>query len=203
MADLTVFLNAFITLFIIVDPLASIGIFIGLTRGMSEAERRKVVRKAVLVATVVILGFAVLGKTMLDYFGVTIPAFKIAGGILLLVIAFDMMLESHAFTKKLPEDKDRGDPAIAPLGIPLLAGPGAITWSMLYMSEATDIVDMGMVIIAILGALLLTWIILSNVNRIYRVLHRDGADVVTKVMGLVLAGIAIQLIVDGVRGSFF
>jgi len=176
MADVTLFLNAFITLFIIVDPLASIGIFLGLTRGMNEAERRKVVRKAVLVATAVILGFAVLGRPMLDYFGVTIPAFRIAGGILLLVIAFDMMLESHAFTKKLTDDTERGNPAISPLGIPLLAGPGAITWSMLYMSEAADAVDMGMVIAAILVAMLLTLLVLSNLNRIYRVLRKDGAD---------------------------
>ncbi len=203
MADLAMFLNAFITLFIIVDPLASIGIFIGLTGGMSKAEQKRTVRKAVLVATVVILGFALLGKPMMDYFGVTIPAFRIAGGILLLVIAFDMMLESHAFTKKLPEDIKRGDPAIAPLGIPLLAGPGAITWAMLYMTEAADVVDMGLVLVAILGAMLLTWLILANVSRIYRVLRKDGADVITKVMGLVLAGIAIQLVVDGVRESFF
>jgi multiple antibiotic resistance protein len=183
--------------------MANIGIFIGLTGKMSEVERKQTVRKAILVATVVILGFALLGKPMMDYFGVTIPAFRIAGGILLLVIAFDMMLESHAFTRRLPEEKIRENPAIAPLGIPLLAGPGAITWSMLYMTQAGDIVDTGMVIAAILGAMLLTWLLLSNVNRIYRILGKDGADVITKVMGLVLAGIAIQLVVDGVRDSFF
>ena len=203
MADLLVFVNAFIALFIIVDPLASIGVFISLTKGMSEAERRSTVRKAVVVATGVLLGFSLLGKHLLDFFGVTVSAFRIAGGTLLLIIAFDMMFEARAFTRKVPQDEQRSNPAIAPLGMPLLAGPGSITWSMLYMSQAADVVDMGLVIAAILAAMLLTWLVLANINRIYRVLRQDGADVVTKVMGLVLAAIAIQMVVDGIWTSFF
>ena len=183
--------TVFIMLFVVMDPPGNIPIFMALTRDMTEKERKKELNYAVVVATVLLLIFAFLGKIILYVLGITTDSFMIAGGILLLLISFDLLRGEHKYGV-------RGDSGVGavPLGTPLLAGPGAITTVMVIIQSR----GVGFVLFAILSAVIATKLVLGQSERILSIIGKVGSEVLSRVIGIIVAAIAIQFIGDGIIG---
>lgn len=186
--------QVFIMLFVIMDPPGCIPIFMALTKDVSKEERERELNHAVAVASILLLLFAFLGKVVLDVLGITLNSFMIAGGILLLFIAFDLLRGEHKYGV-------RGGPSVGavPLGIPLLAGPGAITAVMVIIQSY----GVGFVLFAIFSAIVATKLVLGQSERIFRIIGKVGSEVLSRVMGIIVAAIAIQFIMDGILGVIF
>lgn len=199
---LTFSVTAFATIFSIVDPFAAAPVFIAITPNDSDAARRRMARVAAIVCCAVLLAFAFTGNRIFSFFGITTPAFRVAGGILLLILALDMMRARGGPVPQSPEEHREGvekaDVAITPLAIPLLAGPGAISTVALLGSQAH-----GLRIAAVAASILLTsflsWLVLANSIRLVKVLGQIGVSIITRIMGLLLAGIGAQFILTGVK----
>jgi len=204
MVDLAFGATAMASIFAIVDPLGVVPFFSSLTEGMTSQQKQEIVSKACLTATITLGVFAVFGQWIFAGFGFTIPAFKIAGGILLFGVALEMLhgerSRSRLTEKEREESLSRADEvAIVPLGIPLLAGPGAITTVMIYMTHpVADAADKLFIFAGILIATLSAFVLLHNADRIFKRIGRTGTRAVGRVMGLLLAAIAVQFIIDGV-----
>lgn len=198
------FVSAVISIFVMADPFGNIPIFLGLTGGMSGAERRYVITKASVIGAIILFIFALVGKPFMDVLGISINSLRIAGGILLLLIAFDMLMGTGTKAKKTdgPHDEEDFDSiAVTPMATPLITGPGAMTVTMVYMNDAAGL-DKIWILAAIVIAMLGSWIIVVNSDLLYSVIHKDGTRVLTKVMGIVLAAIATGMMVNGISGSF-
>src|SRR5207253_4507128 len=205
MVDLAFGATAMASIFAIVDPLGLSPFFSILTEDMHAAQKQNIISKACLTATITLGVFAVFGQWIFAGFGFTIPAFRIAGGIVLFGVAFEMLRGERSRTRLTQQEREealeRDEVAVVPLGIPLLAGPGAITTVMIYMAApVADPADKLFVFGGILVAVLVTYFLLHNADRIFRRLGRAGTRAVGRVMGLLLAAIAVQFIVDGVIG---
>lgn len=182
--------KAAIALFIIVDPIGDIPIFVGLTGNMEDRAKKKIYNIATLVSFVLLLVFAFTGQEILNIFGLSIYSFEIAGGILLLIIAIRILLSgSNHEDVESPESM-----GAVPIAIPLLVGPGAITTTM-FSLQAYGIVT---AILAVVIVLSITWVILRYINGIYRFLGKTGSLVIARVMALLIAAIAIQYILTGI-----
>ncbi len=181
--------KAIIALFIIVDPLGNIPIFIGLTENVPDAQKKKVFNTAILVGVILLLIFAFTGQEILTIFGLSIYSFEVAGGILLLIIAIRILISgTRESTETSPESL-----GAVPIAIPLLVGPGAITTTIFNLQAfGTEIA-----IIAVLIVLSLTWVILRFINSIYKFLGKTGSLVIARVMALLIAAIAVQYILTG------
>jgi multiple antibiotic resistance protein len=192
--------KVFIMLFVIMDPSGNIPIFMALTKGMSERGRKKELNYAVLVATILLLMFAFLGKIILYVLGITTDSFMIAGGILLLFFSFDLLRGEH---KYVASGESGAGVGAVPLGTPLLAGPGAITAVMVIIqSHEKFITGAFVVLFAIFSAIIATRIVLGQSERIYQILGKVGSEVLSRVMGIIVAAIAIQFIGNGIMGMF-
>lgn len=192
--------KAFIMLFVIMDPSGNIPIFMALTKGMSERGRKKELNYAVLVATILLLLFAFLGKIILYVLGITTDSFMIAGGILLLFFSLDLLRGEHKYVAS--EESGAGVGAV-PLGTPLLAGPGAITAVMVIIQSYEKFITGAFVVLfAIFSAIIATRLVLGQSERIYQILGKVGSEVLSRVMGIIVAAIAIQFIGNGIRGMF-
>ena len=192
--------KAFIMLFVIMDPSGNIPVFIALTKGMSERGRKKELNYAVLVATILLLLFAFLGKIILYVLGITADSFMIAGGILLLFFSLDLLRGEH---KYVASGESGAGVGAVPLGTPLLAGPGAITAVMVIIqSYEKFIMGAFVVLFAIFSAIIATRLVLGQSERIYQILGKVGSEVLSRVMGIIVAAIAIQFIAGGIKGMF-
>jgi multiple antibiotic resistance protein len=195
-------IEAFVAIFAIVNPIGNIPFFVTLTQGYSPKEKKDVIMKVVIVAIAVLVIFGLIGNYIFMLFGITIPAFGIAGGILLLSIAFSMLHGQKPRTKLTQQDKEealaREAVGIVPLGIPMFAGPGAITTIMIYMSRQTGVFDMFAVFASIFATMAVSFILLTYSDGIFSKMGRMGALAISRIMGLILAAIAIQFIIDGV-----
>jgi len=187
--------KVFVMLFVIMDPSGNIPIFMALTKGMSERGRKKELNYAVLVATILLLLFAFLGKIILDVLGITTNSFMIAGGILLLFLSFELLRGEHKYVAS--EESGAGVGAV-PLGTPLLAGPGAITAVMVIIQKEGVL----FVLFAIFSAIIATRLVLGQSERIYQILGKVGSEVLSRVMGIIVAAIAIEFIAGGIVGMF-
>jgi multiple antibiotic resistance protein len=197
------FVSAVISIFVMADPFGNIPIFLGLTGGMSGTERRYVITKASMIATIILVIFAIVGKPFMEVLAISLNSLRIAGGILLLLIAFDMLMGSGTRIKRTegsPEE-DYDSIAVTPMATPLITGPGAMTVTMVYMNEAAG-ADKLFIIGAILIAMAASWLIVVNCDLLYSFIHKDGARVLTKIMGIVLAAIATGMMMTGISGSF-
>ncbi|BCS53461.1 MarC family protein [Geobacter sp. SVR] len=196
-----------IQLFIIVDPLACIPIFLAITPGSSRSERRRLARRSCLIAFVVLTFFLLAGAAIIGYFGIGMPAIQICGGVLLFLIALEFLhghptkTETTHLEERLAGEKE--DVSVTPLAIPLLAGPGAIATSMVFAGRAntvlaylTLVAGAGLVFVAVYACL--HWA--DNLARMIGVL---GMRVITRIMGFLLAFIGIQYVIDGIRDQFF
>ena len=202
--DLAFFVSVVIAIFVMADPFGNIPIFLGLTGGMSGTERRYVITKASVIATIILIIFAIVGKPFMDALAISINSLRIAGGILLLLIAFDMLLGAESRTKKTegPHEEEEFDSiAVTPMATPLITGPGAMTVTMVYMNDAGGF-DKVWIMAAILIAMVGSWIIVVNSDLLYSFIHKDGTRVLTKVMGIVLAAIATGMMLQGISNSF-
>jgi len=193
--DLYLFTSTLVTLFVILDPPGLLPVFLGLTRRMTRKERNASALHASLVGGGVILLFALFGRQILDYLHVSMPALQVAGGLLLLLVALELL------QGKASETTEQGtNIAIVPLGIPLLAGPGSIVAIMLAVDDARNPALLVVVGLALAAAMLLVYLFLRFAGAIHRVLGNGGTTLASRVAGLLLAGIAVQMAADGVFG---
>ena len=206
-SDMDLAIPMFVALIVVVDPLGVAPMFIGLTGGATPAARRRIAIRATLIAGLVLFAFGAFGGPMLRALGVGLPAFRIAGGILLLLAAIDMLFARPSGLRATTASEDqeaiqRADVSVFPLAIPLIAGPGAITTVMLQVSAAhaapRDL--------AILAATLAVVLALSLLSMLFsallmRLLGITGINVVGRVLGIVLAALAVQLVIDGIAES--
>ena len=207
MVDVAFGATAMASIFAIVDPLGVIPFFSVLTEDMSPAQKRDVISKSCLVATTTLGVFAVFGQWIFEAFGFTIPAFEIAGGILLFGVAFEMMNGERPRTKMTESERtetlEREDVGVIPLGIPLLAGPGAITTVMIYMTHPVgSAADKMFIFAGILVAILTTFFLMHYADRIFRRIGRTGTKAIGRIMGLLLAAIAVQFVINGIVGAY-
>jgi multiple antibiotic resistance protein len=201
------FLAALATIVSVVDPVGIAPLFLALTPGILPDERTRVIRRAIVVATIVLLAFAAGGRTLLSSLGITVPAFSIAGGILLLLIAVDMLFARKSRTRETPEEEAEAlrssDVSVFPLAIPILSGPGAIATVVLYMSQAgTDAWKIVAVLAAILLSLVASYLSMRLSTLLLRVLGETGVHVIGRVMGILLAALAVQFVLNGVAAYY-
>ena len=196
------FLRIFVAIFIIVDPVGLLPLFIALTHNYSKKRIERTVQLACLTAAFVLIIFAFAGNIILEIFGVTIPAFRIAGGIIVFIVALEMLQAKRTRLKTTPEEEEKGleqeEVGIVPIGIPMLAGPGAITTVIVFTSSSQEYTYI--TVVAIILTLLLTFFILKQAVFIHRILGPTGLNIFTRLMGLILAVISIQFVIDGIKG---
>jgi multiple antibiotic resistance protein len=190
----------------IVDPFAALPMFLALTGGQDVLQRRRTARVSSFTCFTVLAVFAVAGTFIFSFFSITIPAFKIAGGILLFGVGLEMMRGKQSDTKGNPEEKAEAaaktDIAIIPMGLPLLSGPGAIATVMVLVGKATSLPQRLGAYAAIVAVSALTWVILGSAEFVARVLGRTGINLIGRVMGLILAATAVQFVIDGAHEAF-
>jgi multiple antibiotic resistance protein len=202
----TSFFVAFATLFATVGVADIAFIFAALTKRNTAQERFAFATRGVLIATGILLLFAVLGNAILEVFGITIPALRTAGGLLLFLIAIDMVFARHSggtgtTDEEEVEARQREDIAVFPLAMPLLAGPGAISAVILLTTGATSNAEFWAVLVAIVVILFLAWLTLLVAIPIQRLLGVTGLAVVSRVIGILLAALAVQFVFDGIKSS--
>ncbi|MFE0589561.1 MarC family protein [Micromonospora echinospora] len=192
--DAKLFGEVFVTLLVITDPPGMMPIFLALTGPMSARDRNRAAWQAVALALGVIVVFAVAGQTLLDYLHVDLPALQAAGGLLLVLVALELL------TGKAddPSQQSTSNIALVPLGTPLLAGPGAIVATMLFVQQAEGASDVSAIAAAIVAVMVTVWIVLRFSGGIVKVLRPGGIEVLTRIAGLLLAAIAVQLIADAI-----
>ena len=198
----------FVTVFALVDPFGALPFFVSLTEGFSDADRAIVRRRAVIVLGVVLGLFALVGRFLFAAFGLTLAAFEIAGGIILFIVAYDMLHGEVTRTKLTDEDREeaiarRDEISVVPLGIPLLAGPGAISTVMIYEGSAgNDPFMVAAVFLAIAVTTAATYFILKYGQKIFRYFGKTGIMAMTRVLGLLLAAVGVQFVIYGILGAF-
>ncbi len=194
-ADLRLAAETFVTLFVIMDPPGTLPIFLALMSTMSHRHRVRAARQAVGVALLVIVAFAVFGRGILSYLHVSLPALQCAGGLLLLLIALDLLTGRGDGSERA----EGVNVAFVPLGTPLLAGPGAIVATMLFVSRADGLVPRFAVAAGILGVHLMLYLTMRFAGLLHRLLRESGVTLVSRIAGLLLSAIAVQLVADAVR----
>lgn len=203
MTDPAALIAAFSTLFVIVDPIGLAPLFLALTRGMDARSRRALGLRACIVATLILLAFAAGGETLLSFVGISMPAFRIAGGVLLFLTALDMLFERRQTRRKSNADEGGGehqdDPSVFPLAIPLIAGPGAIATVILLMGQASQPADYAAVIGVLFAVIFITYLFFLAATPLERALGRTGINVATRLLGMLLAALSVQFILDGLR----
>lgn len=197
---------SFVALLIIVDPVGVAAIFAALTSGESKAYRRRMAIRGSVIAGGIMLAFAFAGDFLLRAMGISLPAFRIAGGVLLFLLATDMLLARPSGIRattlaEREEAAQKQDISVFPVAIPLLAGPGALTSILLLMGKATTTTAQAGVIAVLFAVMSLTLITLLFAGQVMRLLGVTGANVVSRVLGIILAALAAQLVIDGVRAS--
>ena len=192
---------AFVTLFVVVDPIGLAPIFVALTQGASAAARRAIAFRACLVALVLLAAFGLVGEELLAFIGISMPAFQIAGGLLLFLTALDMLFERRTERR---EGKSSGgdDPSVFPLAMPLIAGPGAMASMILLTGQAqgapAGILAVHLVMVAVIG---LVFVMFLAAGLIERGLGRIGTLVVTRLLGMLLGALSVQFVLDGLRAA--
>lgn len=211
--DYALFIQALVGIFVIVNPFGNVPLFISLTAKMSPVERRAAIVKSLVIATAILLVFALIGQTLFGLLHVTLSSLRIAGGFLLLAIAFDMLM-GRSPASKIDPDEEREAVAVTPMATPLIAGPGAISTAMILMNEAHvraaqsglgGLQEMELklwVLVAIFIAMCGAFIVMINSEWMYRLIKKDGSRVLTKIMGIVLATMAIEMAVNGLNQAF-
>ncbi len=194
-------LLALSSILFLVDPFAALPTFLAVTEGADAAKRRKIAAKASLTAMVFLSAFAVAGQYIFKLFGITLPAFEIAGGVILLLIGLDMLEAKRSPTQEVSGDAaeaaEKDDVGIVPMGIPMLAGPGAITSVMVLVGQAQTRWQMGAIMGAIVVTAAICYLVLGNSYRVARALGDTGIRILVRIMGLLLVALAVQYFVNG------
>jgi multiple antibiotic resistance protein len=201
------FISAFITLFVVIDPPGCAPIYAGLTKGASAAQARSMALRATMIAGVILLIFALFGQQLLGALHIELNSFRIAGGLMLFFIAFDMVFEKRTERREQRAEKIAATPEIEdvsvfPMAMPMLAGPGAIAAVMLLMNEAEGWPEMVEVLAALVAVLAITAASLVAAGPLIRLLGDKVEAVITRLLGVLLAALAAQYVIDGLKGSF-
>jgi multiple antibiotic resistance protein len=202
MPETAFLITAFATLFVVIDPPGLVPLFIALTRGMGPDDRRAMALRACIIATALLLLFGVAGESILTFIGISMPAFRIAGGILLFLTALDMLFERRTQRREGQQAEPDHDPSVFPLATPLIAGPGAIATMILLVGEAGPGWAGTFAILGLLVVMMLvTYAFLLASPPMERMLGRTGTIVITRLLGMLLAALSVQFVIDGVRGT--
>lgn len=201
--DITFIISAFVTFFTIIDPVGLAPVVIGLTANLTDAQRKTIVTRATVISAVIITFFAVVGRFLLDRLGIQLYAFDMAGGALLFLVAVDMLFGRPSGTRETKAEADeamtREDVSIFPLAIPMIAGPGTIATTILYVDLATPHpLDLLAVAAAIICSLLTAWLVMRSSLILVRFFGRTGIMVVSRILGILLAALALQFILNGI-----
>ena len=201
------FLSAFVTLFVVIDPPGCAPIYAGLTKGASAAQARSMALRATWIASVILLVFALFGKELLGALHIELNSFRIAGGLMLFFIAFDMVFEKRTQRReeraeKIAQTPEIEDVSVFPMAMPMLAGPGAIAAVMLLMNEADGWPEKFEVLGALAAVLAITAAALIAAGPLIRLLGDKVEAVITRLLGVLLAALAAQYVIDGLKGSF-
>ncbi|HEY3338241.1 MAG TPA: MarC family protein [Propionicimonas sp.] len=194
--DIELFLTTAVTIFVIVDPPGLLPVFLGLTKSLGSRQRRRAADRASAVAFGVIAIFAIFGKQILDYLQVSVPALQVSGGLLLLLIALELLMGKG----EDPVSHDGVNVAIVPLGTPLMAGPGAIVATMLAVQRSPSLAGYLTVALALVTVMFLVWVFLRYAGLIRAILRESGTVLASRIAGLLLSAIAVQMVADGVFG---
>jgi len=190
------FTEVFVTLLVIIDPPGTVPVFLGLTRGRSARARNRLAWQAAVVAFGVIVAFALFGRTILSYLGVGLPALEGAGGLLLLLVSLELLTGKS--DEPTSAQRARANVAFVPLGTPLLAGPGAIVATMLYVQRIHGAANVLALALAILAVTVVVWLAMRFSTVIHRILTDNGVELLTRIAGLLLSAIAVQLVATAV-----
>ncbi len=201
--DITFVISAFVTFFTIIDPVGLAPVVIGLTANLNDTQRKTIVTRATVISAVIITFFAVVGRFLLDRLGIQLYAFDMAGGALLFLVAVDMLFGRPSGTRETKAEADeamtREDISIFPLAIPMIAGPGTIATTILYVDLATPHpLDLLAVAAAIICSLLIAWLVMRSSLMLVRFFGRTGIMVVSRILGILLAALALQFILNGI-----
>jgi multiple antibiotic resistance protein len=204
-AGIEFFSVCFPSLFSIVDPIGVVPVYLALVGAETRAEQRRTAFRATVTGAMVLLVFAATGTAIFQFFGITIPAFKVAGGVLLFTMSLEMMRARQSPVKATPEETSAAragdDLAVTPIGIPLISGPGAIASVIMWSSRAKGAQEHLAVYASIGLVIVLTGISLIFASRLVRVLGKTGINVITRIMGLILAATAAQFVIDGWKAA--
>jgi multiple antibiotic resistance protein len=202
MLDLLV--PAFVTLFVVIDPIGLAPLFVTLTQGMGQDQRERVGRRALLVAFALLLAFSLFGERLLTGIGISMPAFRISGGLLLFLTAIDMLFERRSDRREKRATETLPDPSVFPLAMPLIAGPGALATMVLLSSQNSGDVPALIGINAVmLVVLAITYLLFRGSHLVERALGATGIVVLTRLFGILLAALSVQFVLDGLRDYGF
>lgn len=197
------FLVSLSAVFFVVDPIGVVPIFLAMTSGTSPTKIREIAMRASFAGGALLLAFALFGGLIFKTFGVSLAAFRVAGGLLLLVTSFDMVRAKTSQTKTSPQETQEGiekdDIAVVPLAIPLLSGPGSIATVMVLMSQAKGWAGPTSILLSIALTFVASYFLLRGAHLVQRVLKQTGVAIMQRVMGLILAAIAVQFVAEGSR----
>lgn len=190
-------------MFVVIDPIGLAPLFVALTQGMTDAARRRIALRATAIGIGILLAFAAFGEALLSFIGISIAAFRVSGGILLFLTAMDMLFERRTKRREDQSEEDHNDPSVFPLAIPLIAGPGAIASVILLMGQKPGVEGTAIV----LGATALVMLIVVGFfmasGLIERALGKTGVTVVTRLLGMLLAALSVQFVLDGLSAFGF
>ena len=197
-------------LFAITNPVGAVPVFLSVTHDLSRKERLEIATKTAITVALTLITFALIGQWIFKFFGSSIDAFAIAGGILLFKMAMEMLSGKLSSVKISREETEEfsdevvtlEEVAIIPLAIPLISGPGAITTVMIYMAKSDSIPEKAVVLVSIAAIAITVWFVLCSANRVKAKLGRVGIKVMTRMMGLILTSMAVQMIINGIKGAF-
>lgn len=202
--EIDTLINATVTLLVTIDPIGLAPLFLALTAGMDRATRTQIALRGILISTGLLVMFALAGMTILDLFGITMPAFRIAGGLLLFWLAFEMVYEKRQERKQETTDRavisheEAKHIAVFPLAIPLIAGPGAISATVLLSTEMSSPLERSALIGVILALMVLCMVVFMLAERLDHILGDTGRMVLTRLLGVILAALSVQFVADGI-----
>lgn len=195
-------ITSFVTLFVIIDPIGLMPIFVALTPGLSAKERRSIALRACLIAFAILALFAFFGEAVLGFIGISMPAFRIAGGVLLFLTALDMLFERRQ-ERREGAVSENPDPSVFPIAIPLIAGPGSIATVILLSGQLEGISGTFLVLGVALAVMCVVLALFFAGSLLERALGKTGINVVTRLLGMLLAALAIQFVLDGMKDFGF
>ncbi|NRB04687.1 MAG: MarC family protein [Rhodobacteraceae bacterium] len=201
--DSAILITSFVTMFVVIDPIGLLPLFVALTQGQTQSARVKIAIRACGIAMLVFLAFALFGEALLNFVGISMPAFRIAGGILLFITALDMLFERRTKRREDKTEEEEGDPSVFPLAIPLISGPGGIA-SIILLTGQNPGWD-GMAAVLGVTALILvgTFVLFLAAGLLERAMGRTAILVVTRLLGMLLAALSVQFVLDGIAAYGF
>jgi len=204
--EIGLLVSTLVSLFVVIDPIGTSAVFATLTQDMPETEQRRIALRAVIIAITLIILFNFIGRALLNYMHVSLPAFRIAGGLLLFVTAFRMIMGFHDpdyLKSKKSVYKDVSNIAIFPIAIPFLAGPGVLTATLMFTTEASNFLGHAIVIFSIIVIQILALVSMWGAGKLSRIFGPSGQGIIARVMGILLAAMAVQFVADGMKALMF